>query len=90
MVGEIAARRVLRLTLLAPEIAALLPQLLYSMLLIIDDRRRKGHGAGHPHMSDRDEECFLFVQRDDVAHYSTFIAGIGQVRDYTVCLIGMG
>jgi hypothetical protein len=60
------------------------------MLLIIGDRRRKGHGAGHPHMSDRDEECFLFVQRDDVAHYSTFIAGIGQVRDYTVCLIGMG
>ena len=35
-------------------------------------------------------ECFLFVERDDVAHYSTFIAGIGQVRDYTVCLIGMG
>jgi hypothetical protein len=39
---------------------------------------------------DRDEECVLFVERDDVAHYSTFIAGIGQVRDYTVCLIGMG
>ena len=32
----------------------------------------------------------FFVQRDDVAHYSTFIAGIGRVRDYTVCLIDMG
>jgi len=60
------------------------------MLLVIDDGRRKGHGTGHPHMSDRNEKCFLFVQWDDVAHYSTFIAGIGQVRDDTVCLIGMG
>ena len=61
--------------------------------------RSKGQDAEPPQLArcshsasaiDRDEECFLFVQRDDVAHYSTFIAGIGQVRDYTVCLIGMG
>ena len=55
--------------------------------------RSKGQDAEPPQLARLTRpapECFLFVERDDVAHYSTFIAGIGQVRDNTVCLIGMG
>src|SRR5260370_9827487 len=38
-------------------------------------------------MSQGDEECFLLIQRDDVTHDSTFIAGIRQVRNGAMCLI---
>jgi hypothetical protein len=37
------------------------------MLLIIDDSRRKGHGAGHPDMSQGDKERSLFIRRNNVA-----------------------
>ena len=47
---------------------ALFHQLLHAMLLVIGDCRRKRHGARHPNMSEGDEECFLFIQRDDMAH----------------------
>ena len=40
---------------------------------------RKRRGTGHPNMSQGDEERFLLIQRDDVAHDSTLIAGIRQV-----------
>jgi hypothetical protein len=68
---------------------ALFRQLLHAMLLVIGDCRRKRHGARHPNMSEGDEECFLFIQPDDVAHDATFVACIRQVRDdaaYLVCV----
>src|SRR6266699_593511 len=57
------------------------------MLLVIGDGCRKRRGTRHPNMSQGDEECFLLIQRDDVAHDSTFIAGIRQVRNGAMCLI---
>src|SRR5713101_1000780 len=60
------------------------------MLLVIDDGCRKRRGTRNPNMSQGDEECFLLIQRDDVTHDSTFIAGIRQVRNGAMCLIYVG
>ena len=40
-------------------------------------------------MGQGDKEFFSFIQRDDVAQDAAFIAGIIQVRNDAVCLIGV-
>ena len=59
------------------------------MLLIIGDGRRKRHGPRYPDMSQGDKKRPLLVRRDDVAQDAAFIAGIIQVRNDAVCLIGV-
>ena len=59
------------------------------MLLIIEDGRRKGHGAGHPEMSQGNKQRSLIIRRSNLAYDAAFITGIRQIRYRAMCLIGV-
>ena len=60
------------------------------MLLIIDDCRRKWHGARHPNVRQRYDERFSSIRWDNMAYNAAFIASIGYVRYCLTNLVERG